>query len=206
MDQNQYHYLVWPLFFLMQCDTSSSHRVDQAVDCDLWNVVPLLFNGCAKMLCGNCQELEHTVVHVYPEHPKHAQWVTSLVRIQAMGELGHSRNCVQIIATWGCAWSCWNMRWWWRMNGTTMSLRISSRYLCAFKLPLIKCNCVSVHSLCLPVTPLQPWGTLFTKSTSANHLPTQRHTRGLRLWGQLDVLPNSLKWHWLLAYGREMNI
>ena len=34
---------------LMQCDTSASHRVDQAVDCGLWNVVPL-FNGCAKLL------------------------------------------------------------------------------------------------------------------------------------------------------------
>ena len=24
--------------------------VDQAVDCGLWNVVPLLFNGCTKLL------------------------------------------------------------------------------------------------------------------------------------------------------------
>ena len=36
---------------LMQCDTSPSHRVDQAVDCGLWIAV----------------------VHVDPEHPKHAQ-------------------------------------------------------------------------------------------------------------------------------------
>jgi hypothetical protein len=28
------------------------------------------------------------------------------------------------------------------MNGMTMGLRISSWYLCAFKLPSIKCNCV----------------------------------------------------------------
>jgi hypothetical protein len=35
---------------LTQCDTSLSHRVDQVVDCDLWNVVPLFFNGCAKLL------------------------------------------------------------------------------------------------------------------------------------------------------------
>jgi hypothetical protein len=35
---------------LMQRDTFSSHRVDQAFDCGLWNVVPLLFNGCAKLL------------------------------------------------------------------------------------------------------------------------------------------------------------
>ena len=32
------------------CDTSPLHRVDQAVDYDLWNVVPLLFNGCAELL------------------------------------------------------------------------------------------------------------------------------------------------------------
>ncbi|XP_035601638.1 translational activator of cytochrome c oxidase 1 isoform X3 [Oncorhynchus keta] len=29
---------------------SPSHRVDQAVDCGQWIVVPLLFNGCAKLL------------------------------------------------------------------------------------------------------------------------------------------------------------
>ncbi len=35
---------------LKQCNTSSLHRVDQVVDCGLWNVGPLLFNGCAKLL------------------------------------------------------------------------------------------------------------------------------------------------------------
>jgi hypothetical protein len=34
----------------MQHDTSPLHRVDQPVDCGLWNVVPLLFNGSAKLL------------------------------------------------------------------------------------------------------------------------------------------------------------
>jgi hypothetical protein len=34
----------------MQHNTSPSHRVDQAVDKGLWNVVLLLFNGCAKLL------------------------------------------------------------------------------------------------------------------------------------------------------------
>ncbi len=29
--------------FLMQCNTSPSHRVDQVVDCGLWHVGPLLF-------------------------------------------------------------------------------------------------------------------------------------------------------------------
>ena len=34
----------------MQRDASPLHRVDQAVDYVMWNVVPLLFNGCAKLL------------------------------------------------------------------------------------------------------------------------------------------------------------
>ena len=58
------------------------------------------------------------------------------------GSFSVYRNCIQIFATWGCVLSCWNMRWWKRMNGTTMGLRTSSRYLCAIKLPLIKRNCV----------------------------------------------------------------
>ena len=49
------------------------------------------------------------------------------------GMFSASRNCVQILVTWGRALSWWNMRWWRRMNGTTMGLRILSRYLCAFK-------------------------------------------------------------------------
>ncbi len=35
---------------LTQCNTSPSHRVDQVVDCGLWDVGPLLFNGCVKLL------------------------------------------------------------------------------------------------------------------------------------------------------------
>ncbi len=58
------------------------------------------------------------------------------------GMFSVSRNCVQILATWGRASSCCNMRWWSWMNGTTMGLRISSLYLCAFKMPSIKCTCV----------------------------------------------------------------
>ncbi len=33
-------------------------------------------------------ELEHAVVYADPEHPKHAQWVTCLVSMLAMQELG----------------------------------------------------------------------------------------------------------------------
>ncbi len=41
------------------------------------------------------------------------------------GVFSASRNCVQILATWGRALSSCNMRWWSWMNGTTMGLRIS---------------------------------------------------------------------------------
>ncbi len=46
------------------------------------------------------------------------------------GMFSASRNYVQIFTTWGRALSCCNMRWWSWMNGTTIDLRISSRYLC----------------------------------------------------------------------------
>ncbi len=46
-------------------------------------------------VAGYCQALEHTVVYADPEHPKHAQWVTCLVRMLAMQELG----CFQLPGT-----------------------------------------------------------------------------------------------------------
>ncbi len=58
------------------------------------------------------------------------------------GMFSASRNCVQMLATWGRALSCSNMRWWSWINSTTMGLRISLRYFCAFKMPSIKCSCV----------------------------------------------------------------
>ncbi len=35
---------------LTQCNTFPSHGVDQVVDYGLWDVGPLLFNGCVKLL------------------------------------------------------------------------------------------------------------------------------------------------------------
>ena len=69
---------------LMQHNTSllciELNRLD---NCGLWNVVSLLFNGCAKLLDigGTWNMLSYTSI---PEHPKHAQWVTCLVSMQAM--------------------------------------------------------------------------------------------------------------------------
>ena len=49
---------------LTQCNTSPSHRVDQVVDCGLWNVGPLLLNCCAKLLDidGNWDTLLYTPI------------------------------------------------------------------------------------------------------------------------------------------------
>ena len=40
-------------------------------------------------VAGYWREQEHAVVHINPEHPKHAQWVTCLVSMQAMEDLGN---------------------------------------------------------------------------------------------------------------------
>jgi hypothetical protein len=49
---------------LMQNDTSPSRRVD----CGLWNVVPLLFNGCVKFLDigGNWNMLSYLLIQSTP--------------------------------------------------------------------------------------------------------------------------------------------
>jgi hypothetical protein len=48
-----------------------------AVDFGL-NVVPAPLQWLWE-IPGYWQELKHAVIHVDPEHPKHAQWVTCLV-------------------------------------------------------------------------------------------------------------------------------
>ncbi len=117
---------------LMQCNTSPSHRVDQVVDCGLCNVGPLLF--CVKLYW---QELEHAVVYADPEHPKHAQWVTCPVSMLAMQELG----CFQLPGIVYSSLQHGAVHYHALTHGTKMGLRISSRYLCAFKMPSIKCTC-----------------------------------------------------------------
>ncbi len=64
---------------LTQCNTSPSHRVDQVVHCSLWNVGPLLFNGCAKLLDigRNWNTLSYTPIQSIPNMLKgwHVRWV-----------------------------------------------------------------------------------------------------------------------------------
>jgi hypothetical protein len=71
-----------------------------------WSATPLLHIELIRLLIVECstplqwlcqvagywRELEHAVVHIVPEHPKHAQWVTCLVNMQAMEELGHFQH------------------------------------------------------------------------------------------------------------------
>jgi hypothetical protein len=57
-------------------------------------LIKLLIVACGMLshsssIAGHWWELEHAVIHVDPEHPKHAQWVTCRVNMQVMEELGH---------------------------------------------------------------------------------------------------------------------
>ncbi len=58
---------------------SPSHRVDQVVDCGLWNVGPLLFNGCEKLLDigRNWNTLSYTPIQSIPNMRNgwHVRWV-----------------------------------------------------------------------------------------------------------------------------------
>ena len=117
------------------CTTSPSPRVDQAFDCGVWHVVPLPFNGCAKLLDigGNWNTLS---IQSIPNmlNGWHVWWVGRPWKnwdIFSFQELCTNPSdmglCVimlkhEVIAAVG--------------------LRISSRYLSAFKLPSVKCNCV----------------------------------------------------------------
>ncbi len=60
-------------------NTSPLHRVDQVVDCGLWNVGPLLFNGCVKLLDigRNWNTLSYTPIQSIPNmlNGWHVRWV-----------------------------------------------------------------------------------------------------------------------------------
>ena len=55
----------------------------------------LIVECCSILVQWLCEvaaywrELECDIIHVDPEHPKHAHYVTCLVSMQAMEELGH---------------------------------------------------------------------------------------------------------------------
>ncbi len=95
----------------MQCNTSPSHRVDQVVDCEM-------LVHSSSMAVWSCWILAGTATRCRIRRSRASQ-------TRSMGDMsseyaGHartgmfsaSRNCVQILATWGRALSCCNMRWW----------------------------------------------------------------------------------------------
>ncbi len=102
-------------------------------------LVHSLFNGCAKLLdiVRNWNTLSYTPIQsINGWHVRWECWPCKNWDVFSFQEL-----CTDPCNT-GRALSCCNMRWWSWMNDTTMGLRISSRYLCAFKMPSIKCTCV----------------------------------------------------------------
>ncbi len=100
---------MWPPF----ASHSATHVLSivyQVVDCGLWNVGPLLFNGCAKLLDigRNWNTLSYTPIQCIPNmiNGWHVRWVG---RPGKNWDVLASRNYVQILATWGRASSCCNM-------------------------------------------------------------------------------------------------
>ncbi len=157
---------------LKQCNTSS-HRVDQVVDCGLWNVGPLLFNGCAKLLdIGR-------------------NWNTlSYMPIQSIPNM---------LNGWHVRWVCWPCKNWYVFTFQELCTDPCNMYIIMLQHEMmvvdechnngpqdlvtvsIKCTCVRcpkhtpAHTITLP----PPWATQSTKLTSENRSPTQRHTRCL---------------------------
>ena len=93
---------------LTQCNTSPSHGVDQVVDCGLWNVGPLLFNGCAKLL--DIGRNWNTLSYTY-----HIRVISRASQTCSMGDMsgeyaGHARTGM-FSATRNCCSSwpgCWS--------------------------------------------------------------------------------------------------
>ncbi len=163
----------WKPVSLAQCNTSPSHRVDQVVDCGLWNVGPLLFNGCVKLLDigRNWNTLSYTPIQSIPNmlngwHVRWVCWPCNNWDVFSFQEL--------------CTDPC-NMGLWiimlqhevmvmdeWHNNGPQELITVS---LCIQ-------NAINKMHLCT-ITPPPPWATRSTTLTSANRSPTQRHTRCL---------------------------
>ncbi len=141
---------------------SPSHRVDQVVDC-CWI---LAGTGTRCRIRQSRASQTCSMGDMSGEYAGHAR----------TGMFSASRNCVQILATWGRALSCCNMRWWSWMNGTSMGLRISSQYLCAFKMPSIK-----MHLCSLSITYACPYH---------NPTATMGHSLDPQRWHQQTAHPH----------------
>ena len=93
-----------PTIYLMPGDTSPSHRVDQAIDCGLWNAVPLLFNGCATLLniggtWSFCQTYLSRASHTCSMGDMSGEY-------EGHGKTGTFKEFCTFLTTWGPALSC----------------------------------------------------------------------------------------------------
>jgi hypothetical protein len=79
------------------------------------------------------------------------------------GKCSVSRNCVQILATWGCALIFWNMRWWRGMNGPQDLVTVPLHAVC--------------HQFSTVETGILPWRAHFSSMPVAiegeHFLPTE---------------------------------
>ena len=120
-DQKSCQYLVWPPF--ASCKATHLLCIE---------LVRLLIVACGMLSHSSSMAVQSCWILVGTGTRCHTHW-SRASQTCSMGDMsgenpGHgrfstfpaSRNCVQILATWGRALSFWNMRWWWWMNGTTM--------------------------------------------------------------------------------------
>ncbi len=119
---------------------SPSQRVDQVVDCGLWNVGPLLFNGCAKLLDigRNWNTLSYTPIQIIPNmlngcHVRWLCWPCKNWDVFSFQELCtdpcNMGPCIIMLQHEVMVMDEWH-------NNGPQDL------VCAFKMPSIKCTCV----------------------------------------------------------------
>ena len=147
-------------------------------DCGLWNVFPILLQWLCE-IAGYCLELVHAVVHVDLEHPKHAQWVTCLVILQAVEELGHfqlSRIVCRSLQHGAIHYHAEMMEAdEWHDNGPQDLVMVS---LCIqIAIDKMQLFTMSVAYACPYHNPTAPME--HTVHTVENRSPTRRHTRCL---------------------------
>ncbi len=141
-------------------------------------------------VAGYRQELEHAVIYADPEHPKHAQWVTCPVSMLAMQELGCFQlpeSVYRLSITYACPYH----------NPTATMHRRPYRWASLRQFLTV---CAEILWLCKPIVAAAVWVAGLRRSWRWRCWIRRSWagvvTRGLRLWGWLDVLPNSLKRLW----------
>jgi hypothetical protein len=147
VDQKTSHYLVWPPF--ASCSATQLLHIELI---RLLIVVCRMLSHSSSITVRSCWIFSGTGTRCRTRRRRASQTcpmgeMSEYAGHGRTGTFSASRNCVQILATLGCALSCWNMIWWRQMNGTKMGLRISSRYLC-FQIAIDK---MQLYSLCLPI-------------------------------------------------------